>query len=275
LLNDQSGLVLGDCTVFSWAGCKGHESKVLRLVQALYGLRQATRAWYSKLDNSLLGLGFQRSRSKHAVYFRGSGARRLVVGVYVDDLVITGGNQRDIDEFKQHMKATFQMSDLGLLHYYLGLEVHQSEEGIALGQRGYATKILESAGLAGCNTSCIPMEPRLKLSKASTAPGVDPTAHRNIIGSLRYVVNTRPDLAFSVGYISRFMESPTTVHLAAVRRVLRYIASTMDFGCFYTRKKDGELIGLLTVKIGQPSHEFTLGVGMTFVYYSLVLTLVV
>lgn len=141
------------------------------------------------------------------------------------------------------MRATFQMSDVGLLHYYLGLEVHQSEEGIALGQRGYATKILESAGLAGCNTSCIPMEPRLKLSKASTAPGVDPTAHRNIIGSLRYVVNTRPDLAFSVGYISRFMESPTTVHLAAVRRVLRYIASTMDFGCFYTRKKDGELIG--------------------------------
>lgn len=104
---------------------KGQEGKVLHLVKALYGLRQAPRAWYAKLDSSLLALGFQRSSSEHAVYYRGSGARRLVVGVYVDDLVITGGNQGDIDEFKVQMKGTFQMSDLGLLHYYLGLEVNQ------------------------------------------------------------------------------------------------------------------------------------------------------
>ena len=82
------------------------------------------------------------------------------------------------------MKDTFQMSDLGLLHYYLGLEVNQSERGITLGQKAYAAKILENAGLVGCNPSCIPMEPRLKLSKACTALGVDPTAYRSIVGSL-------------------------------------------------------------------------------------------
>ena len=124
---------------------------MLHLVKALYGLRQAPRAWYAKLDGSLLSLGFRRSNSEHAVYLRGKGARRLVVGVYVDDLVITGGYTGDIDEFKSQMKATFQMSDLGLLHYYLGLEVTQLDSGITLGQSAYAEKILENAGLTGCN----------------------------------------------------------------------------------------------------------------------------
>jgi hypothetical protein len=85
------------------------------------------------LDGSLIGLGFRRSDSEHAVYFRGEGTRRLVVGVYVDDLVITGSCSSDIDKFKSQMKGTFQMSDLGLLHYYLGLEVNQTKRGITLG----------------------------------------------------------------------------------------------------------------------------------------------
>jgi hypothetical protein len=177
------------------------------------------------------------------VYLRGAGARRLVVGVYVDDLVITGGNDRDIAAFKEEMKAKFKMSDLGLLHYYLGLEVTQSEAGITICQSAYATKILESAGLAGCNASHTPMEPRLKLSKQSTAPAVDPTKYRSIVGSLRYLVNSRPDLAYSVGYISRFMEAPTTEHLVAVKRVLRYVAGTLQFGCCYQRNKEAQLVG--------------------------------
>ena len=79
---------------------KGQEGKVLHLVKALYGLRQAPRAWYAKLDSSLLRLGFWRSDSEHAVYLCGEGAHRLVVGMNVDDLVITGGSAGNIDEFK-------------------------------------------------------------------------------------------------------------------------------------------------------------------------------
>lgn len=102
---------------------KGQEGKVLCLIKALYGLRQAPRAWYAKLDGSLIKLGFRRSDSEHAVYLRGKGAHRLFVGVYVNNLVITSGNVDDINEFKSEMKATSQMSDLGLLHYYLEMEV--------------------------------------------------------------------------------------------------------------------------------------------------------
>ncbi|XP_066341837.1 uncharacterized mitochondrial protein AtMg00810-like [Miscanthus floridulus] len=155
-------------------------------------------------------------------------ARCLIVGVYVDDLVIIGGDPHDISTFKEEMKATFKMSDLGLLHYYLGLEVKQSRSGITICQSAYAAKILEGAGLIGCNPSLTPMESRLKLSKSSSTPAVDPTSYRSIVGSLRYLMNSRLDLAYSVGYLYRFMESPTIEHMVAIKRVLSDLVGDLD-----------------------------------------------
>lgn len=97
--------------------------------------------------------------------------------------------------------------------------------------------------MAGSNPSLTPMEMHLRLSKMSNAPSVDATDYRWIVGSLRYLVNSRPDLAYSVGYVSRFMEKPTTEHLAAVKRVLRYVGGTIGYGCHYKRKKDASLVG--------------------------------
>jgi hypothetical protein len=107
------------------------------------------------------------------MYTRGKGGGRLIVGVYVDDLIITGGDAGVVTKFKAQMKNIFKMSDLGLLSYYLGLEVAQRAHGITLRQSAYATKILEKAGLAGCNASATPMEP--KLLKEGTMPSVDAT----------------------------------------------------------------------------------------------------
>jgi hypothetical protein len=106
------------------------------------------------------------------------------------------------------MQRIFRMSDLGLLSYYLGLEVTHGAHGITLCQSAYATKVLEKAGLAGCNASATPMEPKLKLLKEGMTPSVDATEYRSLIDSLRYLCNSRPDLAYSVGYLSRFMEVP-------------------------------------------------------------------
>uniref|UniRef100_A0ACD5YFN0 Uncharacterized protein n=1 Tax=Avena sativa TaxID=4498 RepID=A0ACD5YFN0_AVESA len=180
----------------------GKEQQVLKLQKALYGLRQAPRAWYAKLDDTLGKLGFTRSPLEHAVYRRGDSTSFLLVGVYVDDLIITGTNPAAIEEFKLQMKKLFRMSDLGLLSYYLGIEVSQTEEGITLCQRSYAAKILEMAGLSSCNSCSTPMECRLKLVKDDGETAFDTTLYRSIIGSLRYLVNSRPDIAHAVGIVS-------------------------------------------------------------------------
>jgi hypothetical protein len=216
----------------------GKEGKVLRLRKALYGLRQAPRAWNAKLDTMMVSLGFQRSKSEHAIYVCGS----LIIGVYVDDLVISGSKKEEINQFKAEMKESFRMSDLGLLSYYLGIEVRQSENGMTLAQTAYAKSVLEKAGMEGCNSCSVPMESRLKLSKDSTAPPVDATMYRSVVGSLRYLVHTRPDIAYSVGFVSRFMEKPTEEHWAAVKHILRYIAGTLEYGCSYGGES-GKLIG--------------------------------
>lgn len=218
----------------------GKEHKVLKLRKALYGLHQAPRAWNAKLDRTLLSFGFRRSPSEHAIYIRQDDGKQLVIEVYVDDLVITGSNNIDIRSFKKQMATAFKMSDLGLLHYYLGIEVKQGAEGISLSQGTYAGKILEKSGMADCNPCHVPMEPRLKLSKFSTEQPVDATAYRSVVGSLRYLVNTRPDLAFAVGYVSRFLEDPREDHLAAVKRIVRYVAGTQGWGLWFSRGKKEE-----------------------------------
>ncbi|KAK3137468.1 hypothetical protein QOZ80_5BG0452680 [Eleusine coracana subsp. coracana] len=213
----------------------GKEDKVLRLRKALYGLRQAPRAWNAKLDSTLKGMGFEQSPHEAAIYRRGNGGNALLVGVYVDDLVITGTKDAEVAAFKEDMKATFQMSDLGPLSFYLGIEVHQDDSGITLRQTAYAKRIVELAGLTDCNPALTPMEEKLKLSRHSTAKEVDATQYRCLVGSLRYLAHTRPDLAFSVGYVSRFMQRPTTEHQQAVKRIIRYVAGTLDHGIYYPR----------------------------------------
>lgn len=169
---------------------KNEGEKVLRLRKALCGLRQAPRAWNAKLDKTLISLGFKKWPYEHAVYKSGVGESLLLVGVYVDDLIMTGTSGAGIKEFKSQMKHMFSMSDLGLLSYYLGIEVSQTSQGISICQPAYAAKVLEKCGMAECNPCQTPMETRLELSKESTISSVDATHYKSMVGSLRYPVNT-------------------------------------------------------------------------------------
>jgi hypothetical protein len=120
------------------------------------------------LDSTLKGMDFGQSQREVAIYRRGNGGNTLLVGVYVDDLVIIGTKDANVTAFKEEMKATFQMTDLGPLSFYLGIEVHQGDTGIMLRQTAYAKRIVELAGLIDCNPALTPMEERLKLSRNST-----------------------------------------------------------------------------------------------------------
>jgi hypothetical protein len=159
--------------------------------------------------------------------------------VDVDDLLITGSSVLEIQKSKKHMEKVLKMSDLGVLHYYLGIEVKKKNGGLILTQANYAHRILEKAGMEGYNPCRIPMESKLKLSKGSSSPLVDATFYRSVVGSLRYLVHTWPAIAFAVGYVSRFMQQPHSDHLATVKHILRYVAGTCEWGLFYARG-DGE-----------------------------------
>jgi hypothetical protein len=180
----------------------------------------------------LTSLGFERNPQEHAVYRRNTSASNLIVGVYVDDLVITRSDESYMNEFKEEMKRMFTMSDLGLLSCYLSIEVVKKGDVVTLCQSAYVAKILAAAGMAGCNTTHAPMESKLKLGKTSFRGVTDATFYRNIVGSLRYLSNTCPDISFAIGMVSRYPEAP---HWAVVKHILRYISGTTSYICCYKR----------------------------------------
>lgn len=222
---------------------KGEEHKVYKLKKSLYGLRQAPRAWNTKLNKILKGLGFEKCAKESSVYRKEEGDKLLLVAIYVDDLFVTGSSLHAIKKFKASMSEKFEMSDLGLLTYYLGIEVKQSIQGITIKQEAYARRILEEADMADCNETHIPMEFGLQLSKAEDEPEIDAGVYRRRIGCLRYLMHTRPDMAFSVGILSRFMQSPRESHGKALKQVLRYLKGTLGFGLKFKRGGSQEIVG--------------------------------
>ncbi|KAL8154787.1 hypothetical protein AgCh_000227 [Apium graveolens] len=221
---------------------KGKEHLVYKLAKALYGLRQAPRAWYAKLNKCLEGLGFIRCPYEHAVYTRRTGEDSVIVGVYVDDLLITGSSTTVIETFKKQMSEIFEMTNLGELSYYVGIEVHQGDDFIELKQAGYAKKVLEKAGMANCNASKYLMDTNLQINKDGGGELLNATDYKSLVGCLRYLVHTRPDISYAVGIVSRYMEHPTVLYLEAVKRILRYIRGTIHFGLVYSKGSGNHLL---------------------------------
>ena len=137
-----------------------------------------------KLD-SIKGMSFEQNPHEASIYWRGNGGNALLVGVYVDDLVITSTKDAEMAAFKEEMMTTFQMSGLGPLSFYLGIEVPQDDSGITLQQIAYAKRVPELAGLTDCNPALTRMEERLRLICDNTTEEVDATQYRRLVGSLR------------------------------------------------------------------------------------------
>ncbi|GAU51473.1 hypothetical protein TSUD_95880 [Trifolium subterraneum] len=225
---------------------KGQEQKVYRLRKALYGLKQAPRAWNKRIDGFLIKIGFTKCVSEHGVYVKGlSKLDHIILCLYVDDLLITGANEKEIVKFKTSLMQEFEMYDLGNLSYFLGMEFKHTKKDVFLHQKKYAEDILNRFKMVNCNTAITPMETGSKLSKSSTDELVDTTLYKQIIGSLRYLCNTRPDISHSVGLVSRFMEQPRLCHLIAAKRIMRYIKGTIDHGILMPSQKStkGEISG--------------------------------
>lgn len=204
--------------------------------KALYGLKQAPRAWYSRIEAYFLKKGFHKCPYEHTLFVKtGDNGKFLVVCLYVDDLIFTGNDEAMMKEFKKSMMIEFEMSDLGMMHYFLGQEVVQSAYGIFISQKKYVQDILDRFKMQDCIPVSTPAEFGLKLNKDHDGKKVDNTLYKQIVGSLMYLTATRPDIMYVVSLISRYMENPTEMHLLAAKRILRYLQGTKDFGLF-TRK---------------------------------------
>jgi hypothetical protein len=160
----------------------------------------------------------------------------------VDDLFLTG-EENLITDCKKKLVAEFKMKDLGLMHYFLGLEVWQSTEKIFLNQGKYAVEILKRFDMLECKSMNTPMETKLKLLVDTSSELVDATLYRQLIGSLMYLTNTMLDICFVVNTLSQYLVEPRRVHLVATKHVIRYLKGTLDFGLCYNGDRDLRLIG--------------------------------
>jgi hypothetical protein len=193
---------------------KGNESKVYRLKKALYGLKQAPRAWYSRIEAYFIKEGFIKCPYEHTLFIRTvDGGKILIVCLYVDDLIFTDNDPMLFEQLKTSMMTEFNMTDLGRMRFFLGIEVLQRTDGIFISQRKYAQELLQRFKMNQCNSVHNPAVPGFKLTKDEEGITVDSTFYKQIVGSLMYLTATRPDLMFIVSLISRYMERPTESHL--------------------------------------------------------------
>ncbi|KAL4302663.1 hypothetical protein GQ457_10G003570 [Hibiscus cannabinus] len=222
----------------------GKEHQVYKLKRALYGLKQAPRAWYYIIDSYLQKLGFQRCVNEATLYLKKEkNAYLLVISLYVDDLLVMGSNDKAVSEFKLSMQKEFEMSDLGLMSYFLGMEINQSKADIFISQNKYALDVLKKFKLESCKGVDLPSPSNLKLSKNDGEKLYDPSIFRSIVGSLLYMTATRPDLMFPATLLSRFLSSPIDVHLGVAKRVLKYVKSTLGEGLNYLKMDNVVLTG--------------------------------
>jgi hypothetical protein len=157
--------------------------------------------------------------------------------------LITGSNELQIEEFKQEMMRVFEMTDLGLMTYFLGMEVKQSKNEVFICQKKYAKEILKKFQMEECKATSTPMNQKEKLCKDDGAHKIDEGYFRSIIGCLMYLTTTRPAILFDVSLLSRFMHRASELHLRAAKRILRYVRGTVSFGVKYEKCKSFKLHG--------------------------------
>ena len=197
----------------------------------LYGLKQAPRAWYTRIDN-YTGLGFTKSEADSNLYQIVVEGKLLIIVLYVDDLILTGDEQL-IHSCKENLAKEFEMKHLGLLHYFLGLEIWQREGELFVSQGKYAQEILENFHMQGCKPIDTPLLGNWKKEDATSAKVVDATVYRQLVGSLMYLVYIRPNIFYAVNQLSQAMVKPTKLFWKAGKHVLRYLRGTSEYALWY------------------------------------------
>ena len=219
---------------------KGEENLVCKLKKSIYGLKQSSRCWNTTLHSHLQEMGFEQSTSDPCVYMS-SGGDAFYIGVYVDDMILAGPTDQRIKQVKQCLSKKVDIKDLGKLHHFLGITVTQDEDqGCAwIAQPSYTRNLLEKFEMQDCKPVSTPVDANAKLQKANDEDDLaNQLQYQSAIGSLMYLsLCTRPDIAFAVGNLAKFCGKPTKSHWTALKRVLRYLKGTVNYGILYRRQQ--------------------------------------
>lgn len=179
-------------------GIPNPHNQVCLLKKSLYGLKQASRQWHAKLVSALKELGFIQLKNDYSLFTKNEDDKITILAVYVDDILITGSSEQEIITVKQYLYSSFTIKDLGALHYFLGIEVSYSDQGMTLTQQKYSKDLLQESGVTSFHKVATPLPKHLKLFTNEGDLFHDPTLYRKLIGKLNFLTHTRPDLSYTI-----------------------------------------------------------------------------
>ncbi|KAJ0621772.1 putative RNA-directed DNA polymerase [Helianthus annuus] len=242
------GMLSEDVYMTQPQGYSSKDNKVCKLVKSLYGLKQAPRQWNEKLTSVLTSMGFVQSICDYSLFVLSKSDVFVVLLVYVDDIVITGNDKSAIENVKSSLRKNFHIKDLGLLRYFLGIEVLYSDGNICLSQRKYCLELLNEFGYLGCKPVTTPIEQSfLVTNKCKSDQKIleNVNGFQRLIGKLIYLSLTRPDISYAVQFLSQFMHSPCQSHLDIALRLLRYLKLSPGKGISFKKSSNMVLTGFV------------------------------
>nr|GEX80342.1 zinc finger, CCHC-type [Tanacetum cinerariifolium] len=213
-----------------------NEHKVCKLVKSLYGLKQAPKQWHQKFNEVVLSSGFLLNQSDKYVYnkFDDSG-KGVIISLYVDDMLIYGTDQNQVNKTKKFLSSRFSKKDMGEADAILGIKIKRENKGIVITQSHYIERILKKFNREDCSPVSTLMDPVEKL-KPNTGKHVDRLEYSRAIVCFMYAMtSTRLDIAYAVGKLSMFTSNLSRQHWHAITRVLKYLKGTMNYGLSYVR----------------------------------------
>nr|GEV11785.1 retrovirus-related Pol polyprotein from transposon TNT 1-94 [Tanacetum cinerariifolium] len=211
-----------------------HPDKVYRLKKALYGLKQAPRAWYDELSNILVSKGFSKGSIDPTLFITKHKGDILLVKIYVDDIIFGSTNPKLLKQFEKLMHSKFEMSMMGELKFFLGIQIHQSLCGIFINQAKYTQEILIKHGMTSCDSVGTTMATKHLDADLSGSP-IEKMKYRSMVGALMYLTSSRPDIMHATCYCARYQAKPTEKHLTAVKRIFWYLKDTIHMGLWYPK----------------------------------------
>nr|GEV32397.1 putative ribonuclease H-like domain-containing protein [Tanacetum cinerariifolium] len=216
-------------------------NKVYKVEKALYGIHQAPRAWYETLSTYLLKNSFKKGIIDKTLFIKKDKDDILLVQVYVDDIIFGSTKKSLCTKFKGLMHKKFQISSMGELTFFLGLQVMQKDDRIFIIQDKYVAHILKKFDFSSVKTASTPIETNKALLKDEEAEDVDVHLYRSMSGSLMYLTAFRPDIMFVVYACARFQVTTKVSHLHAVKRIFRYLKGQPKLGLWYPRDSPFDL----------------------------------